>query len=74
MIRNLHEELGIPVESLIMANQKTVSHASRRSVSRNQGTKIRIHCKDGRIGPIAVSGSHGKDPVPAQGLKRRHKR
>lgn len=37
---------------------------SGRSVSRNQGTELRIHNKDGRI---AGSDSHGRDPYPPKG-------
>lgn len=37
---------------------------SARSVSRNQGTELRIHNKDGRI---ASSDSHGRDPSPPKG-------
>ncbi len=35
-----------------------------RKVSRNQGTELRIHNKDGRI---ARSDSHGGDPYPPRG-------
>jgi hypothetical protein len=35
-----------------------------RSVSRKQGTELRIHNKDGRI---AASDSHGHDPYPPKG-------
>ena len=35
-----------------------------REVSRNQGTELRIHNKDGRI---AQSDSHGRDPNPPKG-------
>lgn len=35
-----------------------------RDVSRNQGTELRIHNKDGRIGR---SDSHGNDPYPPKG-------
>lgn len=35
-----------------------------RNVSRNQGTELRIHNKDGRI---ASSDSHGGDPYPPKG-------
>lgn len=38
--------------------------ASAREVSRNQGTELRIHNKDGRI---AKSDSHGNDPYPPKG-------
>ena len=37
---------------------------SGRVVSRNQGTELRIHNKDGRI---AGSDSHGGDPYPPKG-------
>lgn len=37
---------------------------SARNVSRNQGTELRIHNKDGRI---ASSDSHGRDPNPPKG-------
>ncbi len=37
---------------------------SGRSVSRSQGTELRIHNKDGRI---ASSDSHGRDPYPPKG-------
>ena len=37
---------------------------SGRQVSRNQGTELRIHNKDGRI---AKSDSHGHDPYPPKG-------
>ena len=37
---------------------------SGRAVSRNQGTELRIHNKDGRI---AESDSHGGDPYPPKG-------
>jgi len=37
---------------------------SGRGVSRNQGTELRIHNKDGRI---ASSDSHGGDPYPPKG-------
>jgi hypothetical protein len=33
-------------------------------VSQNQGTELRIHNKDGRIGQ---SDSHGGDPYPPKG-------
>lgn len=35
-----------------------------REISRNQGTELRIHNKDGRI---ASSDSHGRDPNPPKG-------
>ena len=35
-----------------------------REISRNQGTELRIHNKDGRI---AQSDSHGRDPHPPKG-------
>lgn len=35
-----------------------------REISRNQGTELRIHNKDGRI---AQSDSHGGDPNPPKG-------
>jgi hypothetical protein len=35
-----------------------------RQVSRNQGTELRIHNRDGRIGQ---SDSHGRDPNPPKG-------
>lgn len=37
---------------------------SGRTVSRNQGTELRIHNRDGRI---AASDSHGRDPYPPRG-------
>lgn len=37
---------------------------SGRAVSRNQGTELRIHNRDGRI---AGSDSHGGDPYPPKG-------
>ena len=37
---------------------------SGRAVSRNQGTELRIHNRDGRI---ADSDSHGGDPYPPKG-------
>jgi len=38
--------------------------SSARNVSRNQGTELRIHNRDGRI---AKSDSHGNDPYPPKG-------
>jgi hypothetical protein len=35
-----------------------------REISRNQGTELKIHNKDGRIGQ---SDSHGNDPNPPKG-------
>ena len=35
-----------------------------REISRNQGTELRIHNRDGRI---AGSDSHGGDPFPPKG-------
>lgn len=35
-----------------------------REISRNQGTELRIHNRDGRIGS---SDSHGNDPNPPRG-------
>jgi uncharacterized protein YdaT len=35
-----------------------------REISRNQGTELRVHNKDGRI---ASSDSHGGDPYPPEG-------
>lgn len=35
-----------------------------RQVSRNQGTELKIHNKNGRI---AQSDSHGRDPYPPKG-------
>lgn len=35
-----------------------------REISRNQGTELRIHNRDGRI---ASSDSHGSDPNPPRG-------
>ena len=35
-----------------------------REISRNQGTELRIHNKDGKI---AKSDSHGGDPFPPKG-------
>lgn len=37
---------------------------SAREVSRNQGTELRIHNKNGQI---ANSDSHGSDPYPPKG-------
>ena len=37
---------------------------SGREISRNQGTELRIHNRDGRI---ASSDSHGSDPNPPRG-------
>lgn len=42
--------------------QQAVDHA--RSISRSQGTELRIHNRDGRI---AGSDSHGNDPFPPEG-------
>lgn len=42
--------------------QDAIDHA--REVSRRQGTELRIHNKDGRIGS---SDSHGGDPNPPKG-------
>lgn len=38
--------------------------AQAREVSRNQGTELRIHNRNGRIGS---SDSHGHDPYPPKG-------
>ena len=35
-----------------------------REISRNQGTELRIHNKDGKI---SQSDSHGNDPFPPKG-------
>ena len=35
-----------------------------REISRNQGTELRVHNRDGRI---ASSDSHGNDPNPPRG-------
>ena len=35
-----------------------------RQISRNQGTELRIHNRDGRI---SQSDSHGRDPNPPKG-------
>jgi len=43
---------------------KTEAIESGRAVSRNQGTELRIHNRDGRI---ASSDSHGGDPYPPKG-------
>ena len=37
---------------------------SGRGISRNQGTELRIHNKDGKI---SSSDSHGNDPYPPKG-------
>ena len=37
---------------------------SARSISRNQGTELRIHNKNGQI---SQSDSHGHDPYPPKG-------
>ncbi|MCR9118426.1 MULTISPECIES: DUF2188 domain-containing protein [Maricaulis] len=42
--------------------QEAVSRG--REISRNQGSELRIHNKDGRI---AQSDSHGNDPYPPKG-------
>ena len=45
-------------------NSKREAEAAAREVSRNQGTELRIHNRDGRI---ASSDSHGGDPYPPKG-------
>ena len=53
-------------------NERASSHHDKkqeaidqaREVSRRQGTELRIHNKDGRIGS---SDSHGGDPYPPKG-------
>lgn len=42
--------------------QEAVSRG--REISRNQGSELRIHNRDGRI---AQSDSHGNDPFPPKG-------
>jgi len=37
---------------------------SAREISKNQGTELKIHNKDGKI---SQSDSHGKDPFPPKG-------
>lgn len=44
--------------------RKSVAVAEGRQVSRNQGTELKIHNRDGKI---AQSDSHGKDPKPPPG-------
>ena len=43
---------------------KTQTIDRAREISRNQGTELRIHNRDGRI---ASSDSHGNDPNPPRG-------
>lgn len=43
---------------------KTQAADRGREISRNQGTELRIHNRDGRI---ASSDSHGNDPNPPRG-------
>ena len=43
---------------------KTQAIDRAREISRNQGTELRIHNRDGRI---ASSDSHGNDPNPPRG-------
>jgi hypothetical protein len=43
---------------------KSEAISSGRTVSGNQGTELKIHNKDGRIGS---SDSHGNDPFPPKG-------
>lgn len=43
---------------------KTQAVDRGREISRNQGTELRIHNRDGRI---ASSDSHGNDPNPPRG-------
>lgn len=43
---------------------KSVATDVARQVSRNQGTELKIHNKNGRI---AQSDSHGRDPYPPKG-------
>ena len=45
-------------------NAKQPAIAAGREVSRNQGTELRIHNRDGKI---ASSDSHGNDPYPPKG-------
>ncbi len=45
-------------------NTKQSAVDAGRQVSRNQGTELRIHNKNGRI---AISDSHGCDPYPPKG-------
>ncbi len=45
-------------------NTKQEAIDSARKISRNQGTELRIHNKDGRI---SSSDSHGNDPFPPRG-------
>ncbi len=48
------------------AHRRTKAEAIRRAreISRNQGTELRIHNKDGTI---SQSDSHGNDPFPPRG-------
>ena len=45
-------------------NTKQEAIDRAREISRNQGTELRIHNKDGRI---SSSDSHGNDPFPPRG-------
>lgn len=45
-------------------DSKTQAVDRGREISRNQGTELRIHNRDGRI---ASSDSHGNDPNPPRG-------
>ena len=45
-------------------NTKQNAIDQARGVSRNQGTELRIHNRDGRI---SQSDSHGNDPHPPKG-------
>lgn len=46
------------------ADTKQAAVSRAREISRNQGTELRIHNKDGKIGQ---SDSHGGDPNPPKG-------
>lgn len=48
------------------ADRKVEAIDIAREISRNQGTELKIHNKDGKI---AQSDSHGNDPCPPKDTK-----
>jgi uncharacterized protein YdaT len=45
-------------------DNKSDAVKAAREISKNQGTELKIHNKDGKI---SQSDSHGKDPFPPRG-------
>lgn len=57
---------GGSTRASVHADKKTDAINIGREISRNQGTELKIHNKDGKI---SRSDSHGNDPCPPKDKK-----